>query len=438
MFHNPTGDTGDAGGGDAARLAAARDAVWEDAAAGAPDDLALVAEVFGLRSVLAAQQYERVDALRREAVAAAAGRGAVAVEVAERSLRLEVAGMLRITETAVERMVTLADALVHRFPGTLDDLACARITERHAEILVDLLDPLDAPLRERLAEEAEGLAVELPVGSFRRALRRLIDTEQAATLAERHERAVSGRRVVLEAADDGMAWLHAHLPAVEAHAAWARLTAMGTALAARPGETRTLAQARADVLGDLLIDGDTEAIPREARGIRATVAVTVPALSLLGHDAGPAMLDGVGPIPIERAKQLCGSAAGWMRVLTHPDTGIVLSVGRTRYRPPASLRRLLRWRATRCMAPGCGIPADRCDLDHTLAWDHGGHTAADNLAPLCRGHHTVKHHGGWRVEPVPERPGALAWTSPSGRRYVVEPERRIPMFRPADHDPPPF
>ncbi len=125
-----------------------------------------------------------------------------------------------------------------------------------------------------------------------------------------------------------------------------------------------------------------------------------------------------------------------MRVLTHPETG----AGRTRYRPPASLRRLLRWRATRCMAPGCGIPADRCDLDHTIAWEHGGHTAADNLAPLCRGHHSVKHHGGWRVAHVADHPGALAWTSPSGRRYIVEPERRIPVFRPADHDhdPPPF
>lgn len=122
-----------------------------------------------------------------------------------------------------------------------------------------------------------------------------------------------------------------------------------------------------------------------------------------------------------------------MRVLTHPETGVVLSVGREQYRPPADLRRLVTWRAARCMAPGCGIPADRCDIDHTVDWHHGGHTDATNLAPLCRGHHTLKHHTDWQVTARPG--GALEWTSPAGRVYLVHPERRIPHFT---TDPPPF
>lgn len=84
------------------------------------------------------------------------------------------------------------------------------------------------------------------------------------------------------------------------------------------------------------------------------------------------------------------------------------------------------------MAPGCGIPAARCEIDHTVAWEHGGQTSLDNLAPLCKGHHTIKHHGGWRVEQVPDSGGILEWTSPSGRRYRVEPERRVPVFRASD------
>jgi hypothetical protein len=107
----------------------------------------------------------------------------------------------------------------------------------------------------------------------------------------------------------------------------------------------------------------------------------------------------------------------------------VLSVGRELYRAPAPLRKLTKWRADRCMGPGCGMPASRCEIDHQLAWEHGGETSLQNSAPLCKGHHTVKHHGGWDVRQL-EGSGAIQWTSPTGRRYIVRPERRVPVFRP--------
>ncbi len=195
---------------------------------------------------------------------------------------------------------------------------------------------------------------------------------------------------------------------------------------------------RADVALDLLVDGTTAHLPDTARGIRATVAVTVPVLTLLGVDeTTPATVDGIGPIPADKARELCGGSTGWMRVLTHPETGVVVSVGRDTYTPPADLARLVRWRAGRCMAPGCGMPADRCEIDHTIAWEHGGHTAEANLAPLCKGNHTVKHHGNWKVRQHPG--GVLEWTSPTGRVYTVHPQRRTPTFTPVAHgDDPPF
>jgi hypothetical protein len=250
-----------------------------------------------------------------------------------------------------------------------------------------------------------------------------------------------------------MAWTHKLGPAVEARAEFDRATAMAKIILAQEGETRTLDQIRADVMGDLLIEGTTTAHPAEARGIRASVVVTVPVLALLAQDdqdvaasgSDPATVEGVGPIPIAKARELCGADATWMRVLTHPETGMVLSVGRTNYSPPASLKRLVKWRADRCMGPGCGMPASRCDVDHTVAWEHGGDTALENLAPLCRGHHMVKHHGGWRLRQVPGTGGAVEWISPTGRRYVVAPERRVPVFSVSDDiasagssDPPPF
>ena len=90
-----------------------------------------------------------------------------------------------------------------------------------------------------------------------------------------------------------------------------------------------------------------------------------------------------------------------------------------RYRPSRRLAHLVKVRNTRCTAPGCGRPAARCDLDHTLAWEHGGFTCECDLAPLCRHHHRAKQAEGWRLE-QPE-PGVLVWRTPSGRRYTTTP-----------------
>jgi len=406
-----------------------------------PDAVDLICDADAMVAVFAAERYRRVAAYRREALADAAGRGRGLVDVAERAIRLELAAALRVTEHAAGVLLMQAQALEARYPAALDALGAARVTERHVHVLIELLDPLTPVEREAVYPRALVLAEAEPVGTFRRRVRALIDQTRVDTLPERHERALRDRRVFVEPADDGMAWLNAYLPAVEAHAIHGRLTAIAKAVTAADGDgdERTLDQARTDVFCDLLIDGTCTGHPDAARGIRPTVVVTVPALALLDPpdgdntrttDLGFAQVDGVGPIPVERARELCGGADGWMRFLTHPDTGVVLSVGRERYRPPPALQKLARWRAARCMAPGCGTPADRCDVDHTLAWEHGGDTALTNLAPLCRGHHTVKHHGGWQVHHLtdPTHNGALEWISPYGRRYVVAPERPLPTF----------
>jgi hypothetical protein len=425
-----------------------------------PDAIDRVVELAAGMAAYAANRAVALDAARREALADGSPYGAAGAAIALRSLRLELAAAMRITERAVEALMWQAEALVHRYPAVLASLGGARMTERHADILIDLVDPVEPDLRDAVVTRAIALAETEPAGTFRRSLKSLIDTVRSATLEQRHTDALQRRRVAIEPGTDGMAWLHAYLPAVEAHAIHDRLTAIATAVTTHhnrgsdPAEgvpapdTRTRDQTRADVFADLLIDGDTAAHPAAARGIRATVAVTVPALRLLDADAGagagePAVVEGVGPIPLSRARELCGGAAGWMRILTHPETGMVLSVGRDQYRPPASLRRLVQWQSDRCMGPGCGVPARRCEIDHTTAWEHGGRTALRNLSPLCVGHHTLKHHGGWSVIQPADGGGDIHWTSPTGRHYVVHPTRRVPVFTtdppgPAGDASPPF
>jgi len=50
------------------------------------------------------------------------------------------------------------------------------------------------------------------------------------------------------------------------------------------------------------------------------------------------------------------------------------------YRPPDSLRHLIKTRSPRCGYPGCRRPATGCDDDHTIPHHHGGRTCECNLA----------------------------------------------------------
>ena len=91
----------------------------------------------------------------------------------------------------------------------------------------------------------------------------------------------------------------------------------------------------------------------------------------------------------------------------------------TEYRPSRVLQHRVKVRNVRCTAPGCGQPAARCDLDHTVAWDQGGLTCECDLAPLCRHHHRCKQSQGWKLEQP--SPGVLRWDTPAGRSYTTTP-----------------
>ena len=91
----------------------------------------------------------------------------------------------------------------------------------------------------------------------------------------------------------------------------------------------------------------------------------------------------------------------------------------TGYQPSRALQHLVKVRNARCTAPGCGQPASRCDLDHTVAWDQGGITCECGLAPLCRHHHRCKQSQGWKLEQT--SPGVLRWRTPGGRTYTTTP-----------------
>ena len=182
-------------------------------------------------------------------------------------------------------------------------------------------------------------------------------------------------------------------------------------------DPRTMDQKRADILADILLTGAPTGHGDALDAIKATVQITIPALTLLGHSKQPALLAGHGPIDLATAKHLAAGAPGWDRVLTHPSTGEPVAVDR--YRPTAELKRFLHVRDEHCRFPGCTRPPWTCDQDHTIDAALGGPTSKENLGDSCRPHHIVKHHTLWRVKQLGH--GILQWTSPTGRHYTDTP-----------------
>jgi hypothetical protein len=117
-------------------------------------------------------------------------------------------------------------------------------------------------------------------------------------------------------------------------------------------------------------------------------------------------------VTLEELTEWCG--LGNARVTLKPVIDLNTELSTARYTPtPAQHEQAILTHPT-CVYPGCSRPSRRCDLDHITPWPTGETTTA-NLAPLCRGHHRLKTHGGWTY--VRTSPTSFLWTSPTGRTY---------------------
>jgi Domain of unknown function (DUF222) len=381
----------------------------------------MLASLSGVRAELIdqARQWSEVSALG-DSGATSRIAGWDAAITARREFVTELACALRLPERTTETLIATSRALMHELPATRNALRSGEVSYRHAQVLVD--HATFVPESGRAAFEAAALppAKRLTVSKFDRKARIVREQTHPETIATRHEASVADRAVDFQPARDGMAWLSAYLPAPEALGIYNRVTDIAMSLQGS-GESRTLTQLRADAFAGLMTESSS--LLPAAHAIRARVLVTVPVLTLMGVSEEPASLEGYGPIDAETARRLAAKAPSFTRILTHPETGAVLSVGRTRYSVPEDLKTWLRVRDETCRFPGCHRSARQSDLDHTVDWQFGGETRHDNLAHLCRSHHNVKHHTSWTVKNQPN--GVLEWTSPAGRSYATEPATRI-------------
>ena len=122
---------------------------------------------------------------------------------------------------------------------------------------------------------------------------------------------------------------------------------------------------------------------------------------------------------------LAARGVAQLRPVIHPGD----SPPESRYRPSTALADFVRCRDLICRIPGCDVPGDMCDVDHTIPYVLGGPTHASNLKCECRKHHLLKAFwcgpDGWHDEQQPD--GTVLWTSPSGHTYRTAPGSKLLM-----------
>ena len=185
----------------------------------------------------------------------------------------------------------------------------------------------------------------------------------------------------------------------------------------QPGQHRSMDMKRADALTSIAawsLQQNTVDVKLHRRPVTVNVTIDLP--TLLGLAENPGQLAGYGAIPASVARALA-SDGKWQRFITDPQTGTLLDFGRESYEPPQALVDFLIARDRTCRFPGCRHSAARADLDHAKSWESGGETSAANLGALCRRHHRLKTHGGWKLKSHAD--GGCTWTSPLGKIYEV-------------------
>lgn len=337
--------------------------------------------------------------------------------------RETVSTALHVSAGVADDLLSVARALAGRLPSTLAALREGKIRYRQAAALSEAVEPLEdtaaALVESRVLDRATGQTT----AETRRAIRRAVLAVDPRSAQERHERALLGREVTAWPTEDGMGQLTAHLSAEGLATVMAALDAVADRLlhaGAKGDVVPTVEARRADALVEIARAALGNPDLPLRHGSRPQIHVLVQASTLKGQDDAPAELAGYGAISAAQARRI--AAAG--ERLPVPAAGNVgaQAVG-GQYRPPASLRRYVLARDSTCRFPGCAVPSRLCDLDHMRPHGSGGPTSAANLAPLCRRHHRVKTHGGWKLRI--DRTGLATWTSPTG--HVYRSERESPL-----------
>lgn len=377
------------------------------------------------------RQESWICALKQEALVAIAGEvadetGGIfgAVDDEERE---DVATALRLSPTAAQNRIDVARVLVGHLPNTISALATGEISAAHATVIAK---ETAAAIRNGLSEDAVFRVEQTALAHAEFHTPGQVATKVKTTIAklapeefeEIVDRARDSRRVSCYPEADGMATVVAILPAEDAQTVMKSIEAF---ILKRNQEDEVDAEwsmlsadmKRADALTAIAseaLGAMAEDVRPHRRPITISVAVDLP--TLLGLAENPGQLAGYGAIPASVARKLAADGT-WQRFVSDPTTGNLLDFGREKYIPPQELVDYLLARDRTCRFPGCRRSGQLADIDHAHSWESGGETNPANLGLLCRRHHRMKTHGGWKLKSNAD--GSCTWESPVGKQFFV-------------------
>ncbi|MDH6197095.1 hypothetical protein M2272_003748 [Mycobacterium frederiksbergense] len=341
----------------------------------------------------------------------------------------EVGAALNLTAGAASRVVAQAEALRDRLPRLAALLADGDTDWRTVEIVIArtrfVSTAAAAQIDQELAQRVAGWQCwsEKRITTTVDAKVRNLDP---VAIAER-EHASDRRRVKVSPLADGNAKIDAIVTTAAGLAFETRVSELTAGLCRE--DPRTKDQRRSDAIHAM---ADNRSLSCECGGVDCPMRLTTPPEPLpvvvnviaerdtaLGEGSAPGYVCGFGVIDAQLVREF--AAQGTTRLVTEPevDAGAAL-----RYQPTVSVQRWVRCRDLTCRFPGCEHPAEDCDIDHTVPFDHndparGGLTVPSNLKCLCRFHHRLKTFGGWSDIQHPD--ATVVWTSPSGKEYRTTP-----------------
>lgn len=377
------------------------------------------------------RQESWICALKQEALVAIAGEvadetGGIfgAVDDEERE---DVATALRLSPTAAQNRIDVARVLVGHLPNTISALATGEISAAHATVIAK---ETATAIRNGLSEDAVFRVEQTALAHAEFHTPGQVATKVKTTIAklapeefeEIVDRARDSRRVSCYPEADGMATVVAILPAEDAQTVMKSIEAYilkrnqadevdaeWSMLSAEMKRADALTFIASQALASMADD-----VRPHRRPITISVAVDLP--TLLGLAENPGQLAGYGAIPASVARKLAADGT-WQRFVSDPTTGNLLDFGREKYIPPQELVDYLLARDRTCRFPGCRRSGQLADIDHAHSWENGGETNPANLGLLCRRHHRMKTHGGWKL--MSNADGSCTWESPVGKQFFV-------------------
>ena len=394
-----------------------------------------------------------------------------------------VVAAMSISARRAEKMLSFSWELHTRYPAILEAMAAGLMEQRVAELLARQMatvrgDVLEKVQRQVVEDYLNGVAAGIRLGD--KALRDDIDAvigrHDPDAIRLRKEDASRGRGVRIGKGVDGMSTVSALLATEEAavlaealdqRVAEHQAADTGAAAAADPDapaepEPRySKAERRADALMSLICGdtpthpdtdtgtgtdtgtdsnagpGDPSAATGGGQGLAPVLRpkVTVIATGDNGRDDHGARVEftRTGQAALHTLMEMLATSDGASFEQVDPRLGAADDTAAAlRYRPGAELARRVRLRDGTCRHPGCTVPADDCDLDHVVPFNHadptaGGQTVEANLVSQCRRHHRFKTFSDWTYKLEPD--GTLIVTTPDGTVMLTRPDGPLAQYR---------